>query len=584
MISTLLLSLVTLSQSYHNSPINDGFTNKSAVRGEKSFQSNFMDSSPSFPYTMSITNDGPVLFDTPISIRLELVPVLANFTAASTKYYFNWIDSEGYFDCPFRIVEKSSPSPLVSIYNVTYHYLWLRCPPALKETRLIGVQVFDNPDFDWSTPLAKKTTQFRLTQTIVGNLTGRQCDFNINNQAPDQSLFLSHHAVAFSAILHDPAGILGSSNHTYSWSVSPAPAPPPADIGPGLIYTFDTPGRFEIAVDVVVDMIMPTYPGGKNVTKVIQKHGHLSKSVEVIEGVRELTLSPHNKTVKRNTLWEINVSAVATWPLTINWTLQYEGYYISHGVASKFTFEDVINETTCTLPKPWDSKGRLCVGNVVANFSQVGVYRLTIVASNRLSFEEKTVYLWAYPAKHSVDFVETVVFPLVFVVLGLAVLVLGYVHYRKRRQWMARSLEVADFEINYPSRPGDGAVAASIRQWFGLRWEGYATWVRSLMVEPNVARKPHPDAESLRRQFPNRTSVSLLDIVRNAVGGHQIFIEDGIGPSAAWRRRNSCIRLKTKEELGFDNESIDESYQNYCHSDSDGPTEDFASSGLYQQI
>jgi len=143
--------------------------------------------SDDFPYTLSIVNDGPTVYDTPMTVSLTLTvydtPMTVNLTlipkngsaiistnnsSKTPKFFFHWIDTSGPNDCPHRITRVFSPTQLVSIYNVTYHYQFMRCPSlrSVDGTRTIGVQVFDDPDFDprWSQPVAQSQTQVRLIE------------------------------------------------------------------------------------------------------------------------------------------------------------------------------------------------------------------------------------------------------------------------------------------------------------------------------------------------------------------------------------------------------------------------------------
>ena len=156
-----------------------------------------------FPYTISISNDGPVLLDTPITINVTLIPISSkcslpalprtnsSLTPNTTsppcppqkKYFFHWIDNRSTFDCPHRLSRVQPLSPLSSVYIVTYHHQWLRCPPAfnLNGKRTVGVAIYDHADFDpeWSIPLAMANTSIHLNTEIDMFLMARPMIFDV---------------------------------------------------------------------------------------------------------------------------------------------------------------------------------------------------------------------------------------------------------------------------------------------------------------------------------------------------------------------------------------------------------------------
>ena len=282
----------------------------------------FAQNAADFPYNLSIVNDGPVLFDTPVTVTLTLVPLKKAassspaYGVSQPQYFFHWIDHQTTIDCPYRLSHVTSPSPLASVYNATYHYLWLICPPVWSTggRRTVGVQVFDDPDFDpdWTTPVAQIQTSFQMVERVSVNVTARQCTFDIPDHpsAVEESFFLVHRAVAFTASLHDPSGVLGRGNVSHVWSVKPSPnAPhPPEDTGPAFLFTFDAIGYYDVTVLVAARMERPRYPGKENKTGTVTKKGSTTKRVAIIEETKKLRLIG-NGTVAEGDAWQVVFSA-----------------------------------------------------------------------------------------------------------------------------------------------------------------------------------------------------------------------------------------------------------------------------------
>ena len=276
-----------------------------------------------FPYNLSLVNDGPVLFDTPVTVTLTLVPIKKAASSSppagggtQPQYFFHWIDHQTTIDCPYRLSHVTSPSPLASIYNATYHYLWLICPPVWSTggRRTVGVQVFDDPDYDpdWTTPVAQIQTSFQMVERVSVNVTARQCTFDIPDHpsAVGESFFLVRRAVAFTASLHDPSGVLGRGNVSHVWSVKPSSHAlhPPEDMGPAFMFTFDKIGYYDVRVEVAARMERPRYPGKENKTGTVTRKGSTTKRVAIIEETKKLCVSG-NGTVAEGDAWQVIFSA-----------------------------------------------------------------------------------------------------------------------------------------------------------------------------------------------------------------------------------------------------------------------------------
>ena len=204
-------------------------------------------------------------------------------------------------------------------------------------------------------------------------------------------------------------------------------------------------------------------------------------------------------------------SFAGTFPLTLNWTIEYASYGSSeHPATLKRNF-------TCRRRDVVDLSSHRCLVSFSHNFSFPGPYRLTVFGANRLSHVRSVRYLWVYSTKHSTPFVTTIIFPLVFVVIALGLLVFGYVHYGYMRAWGKRSLEVADFEVSFSYNSEGGGGRSSSRSWrsrLADLWERYADWVRSLAEAPNVPTKPHIDAATLARYYPDRRRVGMMELIK----------------------------------------------------------------------
>ena len=260
--------------------------------------------SPIFPYTLSMESDKDVVYDMPMTVNLTLTPINSSYTS-TPKFYYHWIDFWGPFDCPHRLNRTYSPSPLLSVYNVTYHYQFMRCPPLwrLNGTRMIGVEVYDDPNFDprWSRPLASMMTEIKLIEHPVVYMAVREIKF----EEPwyyEGEYHLKERIYGISSGESDKYQVMRWANATRYWSITHYTLPH-ENFGRIMMHVFNYTGTYDLRVDTTLYMKMPPYPGLEG-NRTMVKTGSNTTRIKIIDKVHDLKLIMQNNSIILGDTWE----------------------------------------------------------------------------------------------------------------------------------------------------------------------------------------------------------------------------------------------------------------------------------------
>ena len=186
-------------------------------------------------------------------------------------------------------------------------------------TRTIGVQVFDDPDFDprWSQPVAQSQTQVRLIEHPKYWMTVREVLF----KPPWYYEGLYHlrgRVFTMACGERDPWQVMRWANATRYWTITGHDIPR-EDYGYIFMMTFNKTGIFDITMNATLFMPMPHYPGMEG-NRTMIKTGYNTTRIKIMEKVQGLKLMglKNNNTVASGTSWnakifvngELNLSTV----------------------------------------------------------------------------------------------------------------------------------------------------------------------------------------------------------------------------------------------------------------------------------
>ncbi|KAM3916635.1 transmembrane protein 130 [Leptodactylus fuscus] len=282
-------------------------------------------------YLLMVSSDGPITSGAEATMNASLL--IANgstsLIADPGLYHFHWIYS------PLLLTHRSQKESSSAIT--------VRCESPGSYPISVRVTVRHCPTCE---PIARNTTELRVTRGIVGHLAASQAD---GRHGREGFFVATNSAVTLSFLIHDPSNFFKSATFTYTWTFDDRTTVMTSD--PLVLHNYSSPGVSRVSLHVTARL-----HDGEQQSHSGEKTGNFTATLTLQDIISSIAISGPRETAAGQNV-NMSLHIFGSPPLTVCWLIKSDCVSLDGEDCHPL----VINDTAVTVRHQFTSAGRYCL-------------------------------------------------------------------------------------------------------------------------------------------------------------------------------------------------------------------------------